>query len=38
MLSPAAKPRSKGKKGEPDWKRGTRALRKEQEKGGKGKG
>jgi putative RNA 2'-phosphotransferase len=38
MQQPAAKPRSKGKKDEPDWKAGTRALRKQREKGGKGKG
>ena len=38
MLPPAAKPRSKGKKAEPDWKAGTRALRKQREKGEKGKG
>ena len=38
MLQPAAKPRSKGKKTEPDWKAGTRALRKQREKGEKGKG
>jgi hypothetical protein len=38
MLPPAAKPRSKGKKDEPAWKAGTRALRKQREKGGKGQG
>jgi putative RNA 2'-phosphotransferase len=38
MLPPAAKPRPKGKKDEPAWKAGTRALRKQREKGGKGKG
>jgi len=38
MLPPAAKPRSKGKKDEPDWKAGTRALRKQRGKGEKGKG
>ena len=38
MLPPAPKPRSKGKKAEPDWKAGTRALRKQREKGEKGKG
>ena len=38
MLPPATKPRSKGKKSEPDWKAGTRALRKQREKGEKGKG
>ena len=38
MLPAPAKPRSKGKKSEPDWKAGTRALRKQREKGEKGKG
>jgi putative RNA 2'-phosphotransferase len=38
MLQPAAKPRAKSKKSEPDWKAGTRALRKQREKGEKGKG
>jgi putative RNA 2'-phosphotransferase len=38
MLQPVAKPRSKGKKTEPDWKAGTRALRKQRGKGEKGKG
>ena len=38
MLPPASKPRSKGKKNEPDWKAGTRALRKQRGKGEKGKG
>jgi len=38
MLHPAAKPRSKGKRDEPDWKAGTRTLRKQRGKGGKGKG
>ena len=32
MLQPAAKPRSKGKRDEPAWKAGTRALRKQREK------
>jgi putative RNA 2'-phosphotransferase len=38
MVPPATKPRSKGKKDEPAWKAGTRALRKQREKGEKGKG
>ena len=38
MLPPSAKPWSKGKKDEPDWKAGTRALRKQRGKGDKGKG
>jgi putative RNA 2'-phosphotransferase len=38
MLQPAAKPRSKSKKTEPDWKAGTRALRKKRGKGEKGRG
>jgi putative RNA 2'-phosphotransferase len=38
MLPPKATPRSKGKKNEPDWKAGTRALRKQREKEEKGKG
>ena len=38
MQPPAPRPRSKGKKSEPDWKAGTRALRKQREKGDKGKG
>jgi putative RNA 2'-phosphotransferase len=38
MLQPAAKPRAKSKKTEPDWKAGTRAFRKNREKGQKGKG
>jgi putative RNA 2'-phosphotransferase len=37
MLPPATKPRSKGKKSEPDWKAGTRALRKQRGKGEEGK-
>ena len=36
MLQPAARPRSKSKKAEPDWKAGTRALRKTKGKRGKG--
>ncbi|MFZ5449868.1 MAG: RNA 2'-phosphotransferase [Thermodesulfobacteriota bacterium] len=36
MFQPA--PKAKGKKGEPAWKTGTRALRKERAKGEKGKG
>jgi putative RNA 2'-phosphotransferase len=35
MLQPSTKPRSKGKKDEPAWKAGTRALRREGGKGGK---
>jgi putative RNA 2'-phosphotransferase len=35
MLQPPAKPRPKGKKDEPAWKAGTRALRRERGKGGK---
>ncbi len=38
MLPPAPKPRSKGRKNEPAWKAGTRALRKQREKGEKGQG
>jgi putative RNA 2'-phosphotransferase len=38
MAPPPAKPWSKGKKDEPAWKAGTRALRKQREKGEKGKG
>ena len=38
MLQPAPKPRAKSKKTEPDWKAGTRALRKKKETGGKGRG
>ncbi len=38
MLQPGPKHRGKGKKDEPDWKSGARALRKEREKGGKAKG
>jgi len=41
MLPPAAKPRSKGKRDEPAWKAGTRALRKKwkkRDKGEKGNG
>jgi putative RNA 2'-phosphotransferase len=38
MLPPGVKPRSKGRKDEPAWKAGTRALRKQREKGEKGKG
>lgn len=38
MPPPAPKPRSKGKKDEPDWKAGTRALRKQRKKGEKAKG
>ena len=38
MAPPVAKPRSKGKKTEPAWKAGTRALRKQRGKGEKGKG
>jgi putative RNA 2'-phosphotransferase len=38
MAPPGTKPRSKGKKDEPAWKAGTRALRKQREKGEKGKG
>ena len=38
MPQPGGKPRSKGKKDEPVWKAGTRALRKQREKGEKGKG
>ncbi len=39
MAPPAPKPwQSKGKKDEPAWKSGTRALRKQRGKGGKGKG
>ena len=34
MAPPAPKPRSKGRKDEPAWKAGTRALRKQREKGG----
>jgi putative RNA 2'-phosphotransferase len=37
-LPPPAKPRPKGKTDEPAWKAGTRALRKQREKGEKGKG
>lgn len=37
-LPPALKPKGKGKKAEPIWKAGTRALRKERAKGEKGKG
>ena len=37
-LPPKPKPWSKGKKDEPDWKAGTRALRKNREQGDKGKG
>jgi putative RNA 2'-phosphotransferase len=33
MLPPAATPRSKGKKDEPDWKAGARALRRDRKKG-----
>ena len=38
MPQPGTKPWSKGKKDEPAWKAGTRALRKQREKGEKGKG
>jgi hypothetical protein len=38
MAPPAPRPRSKGKKSEPDWKAGTRALRKQRKKGDTGKG
>jgi len=38
MPPPGTRPRSKGKKDEPPWKAGTRALRKQREKGGKGHG
>ena len=38
MAPPGAKPRSKGKRDEPAWKAGTRALRKQRQKGEKGKG
>ena len=38
MPPPGTKPRSKGKKGEPAWKAGTRALRKQRQKGEKEKG
>jgi len=38
VVQPGTKPRSKGKKDEPAWKAGTRALRKQREKGEKGKG
>ena len=34
FLEKAARPRSKGKKGEPAWKPGTRALRRERRKKG----
>jgi putative RNA 2'-phosphotransferase len=34
MFQPATKPRSKSKQDEPDWKAGTRALRKQRRKGG----
>jgi putative RNA 2'-phosphotransferase len=38
MFQPPSKGRGKGKKDEPAWKAGTRALRKQKGKGGKGKG
>jgi len=37
ILQPVTKPRSRGKKGEPAWKTGTRALRKNGKKGKGGK-
>jgi putative RNA 2'-phosphotransferase len=38
MFQPPTKDRGKGRKDEPAWKSGTRALRKQREKGGKKKG
>jgi putative RNA 2'-phosphotransferase len=38
MAPPAARPRAKGKKTEPAWKAGTRALRKQRRKGEEDKG
>jgi putative RNA 2'-phosphotransferase len=38
MAPPAPRPRAKGKKAEPAWKAGTRALRKQRGKGEEGKG
>jgi len=38
MFQPVAEGRGKGRKREPAWKAGTRALRKQREKGEKGKG
>jgi len=37
MFQPPSKGRGKGKKDEPAWKAGTRALRKQRKKGEKGK-